>query len=218
MSYNPNIPNASDFLSQSQQQIKDNFGQLNTVFGIDHVPFDSGSDPGFHNYVHMTDQTNSPAAPGLGFGAMYGAQNAGDTQDNIRPYWQFGGSALNYPMAPIVAYASVLVTTPGSGSGARVTQQSFGCTVSRVTNGTYNVTLTPPLIQIPSASTVAINTGFFFGVIGSCQLGPDNSTPRTFAYGPPTYSPPKTAVSFQIFTGNPALSDPDGFSFVVIQF
>jgi len=39
MTYNPNIPAANDILSNSQSQILTNFGQLNTVFGIDHVPF-----------------------------------------------------------------------------------------------------------------------------------------------------------------------------------
>lgn len=46
MTYNAGIPNANDFISNSQQQIKDNFGQLNTQFGIDHVAFNTGSGNG----------------------------------------------------------------------------------------------------------------------------------------------------------------------------
>ena len=43
MSYNPNIPQASDIPSQSQGEMLTNFSQLNTVFDVDHVPFNDGT-------------------------------------------------------------------------------------------------------------------------------------------------------------------------------
>lgn len=52
MSYNPNIPNATDLLSNSQGQIKTNFQTANTSFGVDHYSFDNGTaSNGFHNKV-----------------------------------------------------------------------------------------------------------------------------------------------------------------------
>jgi hypothetical protein len=64
MSYNPSIPNATDFLSVSQGQIKTNFGQLNTVFGKDHVPFDSTPNGGLHNHVTIPNVSTDPTLSG----------------------------------------------------------------------------------------------------------------------------------------------------------
>jgi hypothetical protein len=36
MVYTPNIPNASDFIDESQPIIKANFQQLDTSFGLNH--------------------------------------------------------------------------------------------------------------------------------------------------------------------------------------
>ncbi|HDY87393.1 MAG TPA: hypothetical protein ENH82_04660 [bacterium] len=43
MTYNPNIPKATDLISESQGQILDNFTQLNDVFGKDHVKYDDAT-------------------------------------------------------------------------------------------------------------------------------------------------------------------------------
>lgn len=41
MTYNPNIPQATDIISQSQGQILTNFNQANTIFDVDHITFDA---------------------------------------------------------------------------------------------------------------------------------------------------------------------------------
>ncbi len=43
MTFNPNIPQSADIPSQSQGQILTNFQELNTVFDVDHVPFDDAT-------------------------------------------------------------------------------------------------------------------------------------------------------------------------------
>ena len=53
MAYNPNIPNPSDFLSDSQVDIKANFSALNTVYSIDHTAFTGVTNAGFHKPVHI---------------------------------------------------------------------------------------------------------------------------------------------------------------------
>lgn len=68
MTYNPNIPNPTDLLSNSQGQIKTNFSTANTSFGVDHYAFDNATpNNGFHNKVttpliagsaHPTTTTN----------------------------------------------------------------------------------------------------------------------------------------------------------------
>lgn len=51
-SFNPNIPNPGDLLSDSQPVLKTNNQALNNIFGIDHYPFaDVSLNQGFHNQV-----------------------------------------------------------------------------------------------------------------------------------------------------------------------
>lgn len=61
MAYNANIPNPGDLLSVSQGDIKNNFSQANTSFGIDHYAFDNTSpNNGFHNKVTTPVYIASP--------------------------------------------------------------------------------------------------------------------------------------------------------------
>jgi len=53
MAYKANIPQPGDLLSQSQQDILNNFSQANTAFGTDHTPFDVNTNVGFHKPIHM---------------------------------------------------------------------------------------------------------------------------------------------------------------------
>ncbi len=83
--FNPNIPNPSDFLSDSQLALKNNNGGLNTVFNVDHYTFnDATAKKGFHNTVttpliigaaHPTPLANTPK-----FYAMQSTANVGVLQ------------------------------------------------------------------------------------------------------------------------------------------
>ncbi len=60
--YNKNIPRSTDDPSQSQPIIQNNFDQLNTVFGNEHVEFDNSTpgDRGKHKMVTFVDNTTDP--------------------------------------------------------------------------------------------------------------------------------------------------------------
>jgi len=61
MSYNPNIPQATDDLSVSQGQLLGNFQQLDTIFGIEHYPYSNlTSNVGFHNQVTTPNYVANP--------------------------------------------------------------------------------------------------------------------------------------------------------------
>jgi hypothetical protein len=63
MAYNPNIPNATDYLDESQPQLKQNFQQLDTSFAIDHYAFsDIAGDTGKHKVITTVSQGTSPTA------------------------------------------------------------------------------------------------------------------------------------------------------------
>lgn len=72
MAFNPNIPQATDALAQSQQDILNNFISIGTTFDVNHVDFNAGADAGKHKYVTMPAQVSSPPiAFGAGELAMY---------------------------------------------------------------------------------------------------------------------------------------------------
>jgi hypothetical protein len=73
--YTPNIPQATDQISQSQPKILENFGSINTLIGIDHATFASGN-AGMHNKVTMPDQGGAAVFAGTNAG-MYATLLAG---------------------------------------------------------------------------------------------------------------------------------------------
>lgn len=68
MAYNDSIPLATDALSQSQSEIKDNFTELKIVIDKDHETFGAGNQ-GEHKQTTLTDHT--PAAPGVNKVRLY---------------------------------------------------------------------------------------------------------------------------------------------------
>jgi hypothetical protein len=62
MTYNPNIPQATDLISNSQPQILANFNQLNVQFGVDHQAFNTGSGNGDGTHKQITFD-NAPTEP-----------------------------------------------------------------------------------------------------------------------------------------------------------
>ena len=57
MSFNKNIPQPTDRLSQSQQDLLNNNLQLNTSFGVNHFPFDDlTADNGKNNFVQLKNR------------------------------------------------------------------------------------------------------------------------------------------------------------------
>jgi len=62
MVYNPNIPLPTDFLSDSQGDIKANFSAADTIMGIDHFQFSDGtSNKGKHKWEHIVEVANYAA-------------------------------------------------------------------------------------------------------------------------------------------------------------
>jgi hypothetical protein len=64
MPFVPNIPQPTDFLSDSQEDLRQNNLQLDTSFGIDHYTFSNlTTDNGKHNQVTTPKVVNNPATP-----------------------------------------------------------------------------------------------------------------------------------------------------------
>jgi len=64
MSYNPNIPQPTDFVSISQNDILNNFTQINTTFDEDHYTFDAAANNGKHKSVTLPEGAAIGTDPG----------------------------------------------------------------------------------------------------------------------------------------------------------
>jgi hypothetical protein len=60
MAYQPNIPLATDQLSQSQSDIQGNFQAIKALVDVNHVDFANGVDFGKHNFVTFPVQSVAP--------------------------------------------------------------------------------------------------------------------------------------------------------------
>src|SRR5258706_8887704 len=60
--YQPGIPTGTVNLDVDYQNLQDNFQQLDTTFGVDHIKFSQGTNNGFHTVVHLVNQTIDPVA------------------------------------------------------------------------------------------------------------------------------------------------------------
>lgn len=60
MAYKPNIPMATDAISQSQIDLQNNFGALKTLIDVNHVDFTNTADQGKHLKVTFPVQSVAP--------------------------------------------------------------------------------------------------------------------------------------------------------------
>lgn len=139
MTYNPNIPQATDNPSTSQGQILSNFQQLNDQFGTDlttgnggdHILFSSTINNGAHNRVKFLDQSGASTPvkqAGPNQILFYGKTNSGVTmpyytRDNI-PLNPAMGPSNEWPVSPIKAYAS-FTTVAATGTSVIVPDDAF---------------------------------------------------------------------------------------------
>lgn len=104
-SYQPGIPTGTVPLNEDYLNIQNNFQQLNTSFGVDHVPFSVALNFGYHNVVHLiptsTTASNPPnnqpitpvtAVPGIGELFCSQINDGFDTDETL--YYQSGGNKL----------------------------------------------------------------------------------------------------------------------------
>lgn len=89
MAYNDNIPQPTDFLSNSQSDLLNNFKSANASMAINHYPFNDGTvNNGKHKFVEMPQLTIAPTTV-ASEGALY--TKAGTTGTAL--FWVRDGSA-----------------------------------------------------------------------------------------------------------------------------
>ncbi len=117
MPYNGNIPQPTDQISQSQNQILDNFTAIQTVVAVNHVTFDDPSgNQGKHKWVSFPVQTGAPSFA-AGENGLYSLayNNNTTTKNEIFTHKQTSSGTQNIPFtAGILSANSAPATlTPG---------------------------------------------------------------------------------------------------------
>lgn len=91
MSYQPGIPTGSVPLNIDYKNLQTNFQQLDTIFGIDHIPYSQLPNQGYHTKVHLV-----PAAPPAftaGTGQLVSTTTT-DINTDQSLYWLTGANRL----------------------------------------------------------------------------------------------------------------------------
>jgi hypothetical protein len=97
--YKPNIPQPADIMSQSQNDILENFQQINTVFAVNHVAFEAAGE-GKHTQVTLPENpapTNTAAAEANIYAQLSAITN------NTELYWQREGNGTRIEWTGLLA-------------------------------------------------------------------------------------------------------------------
>jgi hypothetical protein len=65
-SYQPGIPTGTVNLDTDYKNIQNNFGQLDTTYGSDHVAFSQAPNNGYHKVIRLVPNALPAAIPGIG--------------------------------------------------------------------------------------------------------------------------------------------------------
>ena len=109
MAYNPNIPLATDQLSQSQSDIEGNFQAIQTLIDVNHVDFSDGADMGKHWVINLPVQTGLPGSQfAAGEVGLYNQLPTAQPTTGVNELWinkQNSGGVVQIPLT-----ASILST------------------------------------------------------------------------------------------------------------
>lgn len=88
--YDPLIPAANNILSQSQVDIQNNFLELNTIFDVDHLTWNSdpSGNRGFHRQITMPDPLAVAPTPIVDQGILYPFADTNDTSARTQLYFK----------------------------------------------------------------------------------------------------------------------------------
>jgi hypothetical protein len=97
--YDPLIPQANDLISQSQADILNNFGQLESIFNTDHWTWDStpSANRGLHRQISFPAALGSDPSLGSNVGYLFLKNDPNDTAS--KPQLYFKNSSNTYQVS-----------------------------------------------------------------------------------------------------------------------
>lgn len=146
MSYNPNIPQPSDKLSQSQPSILTNFQKLNEIFEVDHLSYTASdvANRGKHMGVHMREQLSVPSTASQEV-CVFSQRSSG----NLSLYYR---EENNGPVHPLTSSSSTTGGGPQGGSGTMTIGNirfCWGSAMIPANQTSVVITFPAPFTEIP---------------------------------------------------------------------
>ena len=187
MAYSNTIPAANDLLSQSQQDLLDNFVSIQTLIEVNHEAF-GAADEGKHKFVSMPEQGADPATTADEI-AIYTKQSAVSGNAELFLRNENNGSVVEFsvsikanpgytilPSGVIFAWGSGTINVGNANSAAINFHTAFPAAI-------LSVQMTPFNQQTGAAQDYVINS--FNRLVGSFQANRNNSfigTTASFYY------------------------------------
>jgi hypothetical protein len=159
MAYNPNIPQATDELADSQSDILADFQEIETWVSVNHYDFASPNE-GKHKFVTMPEQTASPGTA-LDEMALYTKAVAGITQlflqrENIAPT----GADIN-----LTSFSAVLANGGTNLPSGVILKWGQGATVAGVQTVTFTTAFPTALLSVQVSPAVSAGPATYIGGI-----------------------------------------------------
>ena len=144
MTFDPSIPQPTDFLDNSQGDLLTNYGQLNTQFGVNHVAFDDASaDKGKHKFVTFVQQSDDPES-NANEHLLYVKDDGGTPEIYARP--ENNGTAFQVTKEGAIFVGLIPVVAVNFNQTGAIQGNSLNVTsVTRSLNGRYRVNFTNPI-------------------------------------------------------------------------
>jgi hypothetical protein len=171
--YNPNIPQGTDNLSVSQGQMLNNFTQLNTQFGVDHIAFNTGSanGDGHHVKVFFDNAPSTPSVSGTQ-SVMFPALVSGQQQ----MMWKNASNSYQITGLPVTAGTNGSITLIGGiifkwatvqilNGNQTATYTFSGLSIGNFPSNCYNVQATAAI------AAAGLTAGNFPGITGISNTG-----------------------------------------------
>lgn len=145
MSYTTNVPQASQFISDSQPLIQTNFSQLNTQISVDHVALTAGSGNGQHKQISLSTYGVTPYTNTATQSYVYSRGVANGS--SLRSCLEYQASQAAANLLPVTPKAMVRFNSSG------VIQAGYSFNVT-------SVTLAAPVFTVNFTEALA-NTNYF---------------------------------------------------------
>jgi hypothetical protein len=153
MSFNSNIPQATDLISVSQQDLLNNFTSMQSTYTTDHYGFNPLTNLGYHKQITLVDDplvVRSTAAGRL-------TEYAVTTNSQTYPVLQRDGTTTVYQALPIKAYCTFTAANPP----VSLFTLPYGnvSAITRLSAGVYRVTFVDAFPAFaPNATYMALTS------------------------------------------------------------
>ena len=175
MVYEPNVPLTGQSLGETRDPIKNNFTDINTAFGANHVPLTTDTS-GKHNFLQMPEQSSAPTTL-ANEGALYTKEGPnGVTEFYVRA--ESNGDEFQISNFSVSGNDATFGTNPGWTTLPGGLIMQYGSFVPGALSGTenfvfafpnaiYNINLT---IEATATRTVLLKTSSVTGFTWSVAI------------------------------------------------